>query len=182
MKKTICSAVNGHHVEIVREAMLCKNLKEIINAPCVLFHLAKEKALKFDITPPQGTVLRELKEDYVTQMHKSYPFGHWHTPLQFAILVKFNVNIGLFNEKTGELMAWCLRYPNGLLTALQVEEKHKRKGYAEVVVKAMAKMLAMDQEDSYATIVTGNSPSQGLFEKLKYINTELVVTWMEFRP
>lgn len=119
-KRIVFSAISDHHVDVVKETMYSMKFKQYMSNSCYLFHLPKEKALEFDITPRPGTVLHELSEDHVTQMHQVYPFSEWHTIFQFTLVVRFNVNVGLFDEMTGELMGWCLRYPNGLLNALQV--------------------------------------------------------------
>lgn len=75
---------------------------------------------------------------------------------------------GLFNENR-ELVAWCLSMPTGSLAILQVDEKHQRKGFGEIVTKAITKKIASESEnDITANIVFDNFKSSNLFTKLGF--------------
>lgn len=80
----------------------------------------------------------------------------------------YNAHIGLFNE-TDELVAWCLRMDIGSLATLQVDEKHFRKGYGEIVTKAISKKIASECDSDITTnVVLSNIKSLSLFEKLGF--------------
>ncbi|KAG5676071.1 hypothetical protein PVAND_005925 [Polypedilum vanderplanki] len=55
--------------------------------------------------------------------------------------IKYHISMGLF-DSNDNLIAWCLRYDNGSLGVLQVDQKHLRKGFGEIVVRAMIKKIA----------------------------------------
>lgn len=83
-------------------------------------------------------------------------------------MIENNTNVGLFNE-TGELVAWCLKLDFGSLAALQVDEKHLRKGYGEIVTKEISKKIATECDvDITSNIVHANFKSKNLFQKLGF--------------
>lgn len=55
-------------------------------------------------------------------------------------MIKYNPNVGLLNGD--DLIGWCLIYDVGALAALQVKEKHLRKGFATLLVKAITKKFS----------------------------------------
>lgn len=79
------------------------------------------------------------------------------------------MSIGLFGDD-GELLAWCLRYDNGSLALLQVDEQHLRKGYGSLVAKAISKRIAIEfDSDVTAMIVKHNQKSMNMFTKLGFV-------------
>lgn len=87
-------------------------------------------------------------------------------------LIIHNENIGLFNEDE-QLVAWCLSLRTGSLAVLQVDEKHQRKGYGEIVTKAIVKKIAIESDINItANIVFDNIKSNNLFEKLGFKNID----------
>lgn len=76
--------------------------------------------------------------------------------------------MGLFDDK-GELVAWCLQLDSCSLSTLQVDEKHLRKGYGEIVAKAICKKIGEESElDVSSNIVHTNVKSLNLFTKLGF--------------
>lgn len=87
-------------------------------------------------------------------------------------MIDFNPNVALFNE-AGEMVAWCLKLDFGSLGLLQVDENHRRKGYGEIVAKAITKKIASEcNEDITSNILPTNFKSLNLFEKLGYENVD----------
>lgn len=83
-------------------------------------------------------------------------------------LIDNNKSVGLFKDN-GELVAWCLSMDVGSLSILQVNEKHLRKGYGEIVAKATTKKIALESEiDVTANVVLANFKSLNLFTKLGF--------------
>jgi predicted GNAT family acetyltransferase len=83
-------------------------------------------------------------------------------------MIENNTNLGLFNE-SNELVAWCLKLDFGSLAALQVDEKHLRKGYGEIVTKAISKKIAVECDvDVTCNIIHANFKSKNLFLKLGF--------------
>lgn len=83
-------------------------------------------------------------------------------------MIEHNTNVGLYNE-LDKLVAWCLRLDFGSLLALQVDENHLRKGYGEIVTKAIAKKIAHENDvDITSNIIHENINSLNLFTKLGF--------------
>jgi hypothetical protein len=70
-------------------------------------------------------------------------------------LIKFNITVGLFNA-SNELVARCLQLDNGSLALYHVDEKHEDKGYGEIVVKEIARRVAIEQDIDVAVNVTAS--------------------------
>lgn len=87
-------------------------------------------------------------------------------------MIENNTNVGLFNDAK-ELVAWCLKLDFGSLAALQVDENNLRKGYGEIITKAMSKKIATECDvDVTANIIHANFKSKNLFEKLRFQEIE----------
>lgn len=55
-----------------------------------------------------------------------------------------------------------------MFISLQTHDKHRKRGYAALVTKALAKKVAEMGHDSYAGIGDDNNSSQRLFGKLGF--------------
>lgn len=85
-----------------------------------------------------------------------------------AYLIEHNVSVGLFDE-SGQLLAWCLTFDFGSLAALQVEESQMRKGYGEIVTRAITQKIAEENDiDVTSNYVDGNIRSHNLATKIGF--------------
>lgn len=83
-------------------------------------------------------------------------------------MIANNVSVGLFNESI-ELVAWCMVFDFGSLAALQVVEKYQRRGFGEIIAKAITKKIAIENDiDVTSFYVDGNLASQRLVEKIGF--------------
>lgn len=83
-------------------------------------------------------------------------------------LIEHNTSVGLF-DADGELVAWCLVFDFGSLAALQVDENHYRKGYGEIVTRAITKKIAEENDvDVTSNYVDGNIRSHNLVTKIGF--------------
>lgn len=68
----------------------------------------------------------------------------------------------------------------GAIAILQTLQQYKRKGYAAILVKLLAKKLALDNTDSITYIVRKNIISQTLFKSLGFkLNNN--VRWIQYK-
>jgi predicted GNAT family acetyltransferase len=87
---------------------------------------------------------------------------------KIKILIKYNISLGLFNE-SNELVAWIIQIDTGSLAILQVDENYLRKGYGEIVTRAMIKKIATEFEiDVTTNVEETNEISTALFAKLNF--------------
>lgn len=83
-------------------------------------------------------------------------------------LIEHNMSVGLF-DADDELVAWCLVFDFGSLAALQVDENHYRKGYGEIVTRAITKKIAEENDvDVTSNYVDGNIRSHNLVTKIGF--------------
>jgi RimJ/RimL family protein N-acetyltransferase len=79
--------------------------------------------------------------------------------------------IGLENEQTGELVAWCVTYDYGALGMLQTKETHRGKGLGRIAVKLMITKLFKEcdySSQAFCFIEAQNVASMRLFESLGF--------------
>ncbi|XP_031619018.1 uncharacterized protein LOC116338095 [Contarinia nasturtii] len=144
------------------------NVKITEDSPDLLYYLAKEEALKFDVKVPEGIELRPINEPHdIKKVISVYPHPRQSFPDYLQQLAKYNPNVGAFTTD-GALVAWIFRYPSGLLGILQADQKYKGKGYAALVTKCLSKKVAEMGHDVYSAIIEDNKPSRSLFTKLGF--------------
>lgn len=81
-------------------------------------------------------------------------------------VIRLNFSTGLFNSKTGELVAWCLTLETGALGTLQIDEKYAGKKMGEATyIEQMIKCNSLDNE-VVGYILHQNSFSHGMSMKL----------------
>ncbi|XP_055920168.1 uncharacterized protein LOC129951846 [Eupeodes corollae] len=142
-------------------------------------HIEMEKALEFNLDPPQGITLSGVRIEDVDLINYHWPHNFPGSEKFVDRLVRLSQNIGAYDEN-GNLVAWCLVLPLGGLGLLQVLDSHKRKGLGSLVVKAMAKMNAEKGLETMAPVLDGNIASQTMFERLGFRKIQEIF-WF-FRP
>lgn len=117
---------------------------------------------------PKGFRLGSLTKANATAINSVWPHRSEGSVSYVEYLIDHNESIGLFT-KDGKLVAWCLSMTTGSLALLQVDENHLRKGYGEIVAKAITKKVALESGiDVTANIVFANYKSANLFTKLGF--------------
>lgn len=117
--------------------------------------------------PPNFRVASLTKEnaDFVK---KAWTHGSEFSGKTCSYLIQHNPSVGLFNP-AGDLVAWCLVFDFGSLAALQVDENHFRKGYGEIVTRAITKKIAEENDiDVTSNYVDGNIRSHNLVTKIGF--------------
>lgn len=110
------------------------------------------------------------------KVNSAWPHRYEGSDKFISYSIKFHMSIGLFDDKD-ELLAWSLRYDNGSLGVLQVDEKHLRKGYGNLIAKALSRRIAVEDDgDVMSLIVNKNVKSIDMFTKIGFEPTGLH-TW-----
>lgn len=105
------------------------------------------------------------------QINLAWPHRYEGSDEFISYSIKFHMSVGLFDDG-GKLMAWCLRYDNGSIALLQVDEQHMRKGFGSLLAKVMSKKIAVEfDSDVTAMIVDQNKKSIGMFTKLGFVDS-----------
>ncbi|XP_017013228.2 uncharacterized protein [Drosophila takahashii] len=146
--------------------------KELFMVESIWYSASKELVDSFTIEVPSGITLLNLAPEDAETINEIWPH---HAPgsINFVrSLIKNNVHLGAYDDN-GKLVAWCLRLPIGSLGLLQVLESHKRLGLGSLLVKSMAKKISAMGDKVLSPVVTENTASRGMFEKIgfRYIGT-----------
>lgn len=144
------------------------DMKKVFDDVTVMMHISKENAKKFEIVIPEGTSLRTLSENDAAKINSIWPHASHDSEKFIAYCIKYNPSVGLYSQDN-QLLSWCLYHDFGLLLALQTDPNHLRKGFAEIVTKAIAKKIAEDLNfDCAASIIKDNFKSINLFKKIGF--------------
>ena len=149
---------------IKKEGLITLNDKDLI-----MVHMSCENAKNLQYEVPQGLVIRRLSNSDIEKVNSAWPNRYKGSEKLLLYCIDTNFSLGLFDEKSGELLAWCLENDVNSLFVLQVDENHLRKGYATIITKALSKLIADERGiDINTTIICSNVKSRGLFEKLSF--------------
>jgi len=151
---------------------------ESIATATILYKIKKEVAKNFEINPPTGIVLKQLTKDNVKTINEIWPHRYPGSERFLGRLIHYNMSLGAFKEDTGEIMAWCLILPIRALGALHVKKEYKRQGLGSLLVRAMSKKFADQNEDTIAPVVVQNIPSRNMFEKIGFKEIDNIY-WVE---
>ncbi|XP_050082233.1 uncharacterized protein LOC126569295 [Anopheles aquasalis] len=164
------SAYHDTHRAAMLEIIQKHNLQLIFDLPTETRYLRKEAALQFTIDVPAGTSLRPLSGEDAVKANALWPHRAKGSEFLLKRLALWNASVGLFDESTNEMLAWCFRLTPGPNGALEVPVEHRRKGYGTLVTKALAVKLAEMGCISYGFILKRNTASIDMFRKLGFEN------------
>ncbi|XP_043647482.1 uncharacterized protein LOC122616187 [Drosophila teissieri] len=133
----------------------------------VWYTASKELVDSFTIQVPPGITLRNVNLEDAETINEIWPHRAPGSIEFVRSLIKYNMNLGAYDDN-GKLVAWCLRLPIGSLGLLQVLESHKRLGLGSLMVKSMAKKISGSGDQVLAPVVTKNTASRCMFEKLGF--------------
>ena len=113
---------------------------------------------------PAGVVLRALRDADAPLIDSRWTYRSDHSLVMVRAMVRAGLGcLGI--EEDGALRGWVLRYLDGSLGMLWVEEADRRKGYAaRLIARARADMEAAGVT-CFAYIVDGNAPSELCFAR-----------------
>ncbi|XP_034099505.1 uncharacterized protein LOC117564728 [Drosophila albomicans] len=131
------------------------------------YRATKEIVATFSIEPPADITLRKLEIGDAETVNEIWPHRAEGSVEFVKLLIENNVSVGAC-DKNGTLIAWCLRLPLGSLGLLQVVATHKRLGLGSLMVRYLSKKIAELGEEVLSPVVTENTPSRRMFEKLGF--------------
>lgn len=133
---------------------------------CYLFHLSREVGLMLNNVPPDDVIIKSLTYMDAKLINSVYPLRDETTADLFDRLIKYNPNLGVFDKDTGQLLAWCVQFQSGELSALQVKSAdQKRQGLATLVLIEMIRTVAENGFEPFGIISTRNKPPLMMADK-----------------
>lgn len=144
------------------------NLKIHGDRTAVCYYLPRDDALELEVTLPPKMYMRPLNDSHVIKINSAWPHRYLGSDQFISYSIKYHESVGLFDDAE-ELLAWSLRYDNGSLGVLQVDENHLRKGYGSLIAKALSRKIAEAFEsDITALIKYDNFESMSMFTNLGF--------------
>ncbi|XP_039482569.1 uncharacterized protein LOC120445950 isoform X1 [Drosophila santomea] len=163
-----CSSIPSRHIDALDGLVESKGLGLVFRDYTNLYFMKAEDALKLKVEPPDGFVLRPLSVADAPLVNEEWPNHHVGSLFFIERQIRLCVSVGLYQEDTQELVAWCIRLQGGYLGALQVKASHKRRGFGSVVTREIAYRLAAEGHDVMALVGPLNKPSSEVFSKLGF--------------
>lgn len=122
---------------------------------------------------PDECELKPLDLSRIPLMHSVWPHRNKDHPeiseKFLETVTRLNGGVGLFLKKDDSLVSWVLHSDWGGLLALQTLDEHKGKGYGKIVVQAIIKQLAENENlDSVLFVVENNIAPEKIFASLGY--------------
>ncbi|XP_004530387.1 uncharacterized protein LOC101459971 [Ceratitis capitata] len=133
-----------------------------------IYHLPRDQALTADVNCPPGFQMRPLHNADAALINDLWHANNAGTLEIITRLIAYNNNVGVYVEKTGELVAWCIRCQSGFLGMLHVKHTFRRFGLASLLCLALTREVALRNEDVRAMIHEYNEPSKRLCKKLGF--------------
>ncbi|XP_017835038.1 uncharacterized protein LOC108594385 isoform X2 [Drosophila busckii] len=156
---------NNVYKQLIVERQLC--LEREMNTK--FYSMPCEKAKLMKISCPSGYYLDKVRLEHAVLINELWPARHAGSLKLIELLIEHNTSVGLYEQETGQLCAWCLRLQSGFLGALQVLETHQRRGFAAVVAAAISQKIAKELEQDVTALVSmDNAPAARVFEKLHF--------------
>nr|XP_018906360.1 PREDICTED: uncharacterized protein LOC109036529 [Bemisia tabaci] len=106
------------------------------------------------------------------ELIRSNWFNHPDAAEYIPALIKHNPSLGVYSRATGELCAWVLFSEFCALTMLHTVERHRRKGYSQLLINAICKRLLPEGLIVGAAVILENTASLRLFESLKFKSSQ----------
>lgn len=116
-----------------------------------------------------------LKEENVAMIDDVWPHKYPGSDIYLKKLIHFNGGLGVFSKADDSLCSWIFKNHLLGLGVLQTVEKHRKKGYAKLLIKAVAKSMAEEGLDVHTCIVRHNSVSQNIFKNLGFNHVDNIM-------
>lgn len=162
----VCSAPDFSET-VLKEVFQSLNVDFLWEAISIKYTLSREDCLKLEFEVPEGLHLKKLKVKHASIANKHWPYSCEGSEFFLKRLAAWNTSIGLFNDY-GEMLAWSFCWPTGAIGPLEVAKNHLRKGYGSLIAKAIAKEVAKEGLNCYGTVVSNNTVSKTMFDKLGF--------------
>ncbi|XP_050082232.1 uncharacterized protein LOC126569294 [Anopheles aquasalis] len=166
------SSLLARHRQPVIDVITAKGLAMEYDSETYLYFMSKEQCNALPLHVPDGFILKDLSGDDAAIANEHWPNRHTGSLFFLQRLAAWNPCVGLYEQSTGKMVAWCFRLQAGALGALQVDPDYLRRGFGTVVTIAIAKKVAALGHDCYALVNGTNIPSRRMFQGLGFEHTD----------
>nr|XP_034835437.1 glycine N-acyltransferase-like protein 3 [Maniola hyperantus] len=137
-----------------------------------LKHFLDRSSKQFEISNnPPDTYVAELKPGHLHIVDKTWTFHSEKSYRFFQSLLENHLIYALYSTKDDSPVAWVTISWKGTLTHLYTIEEHRRKGYAEHILKVAVNDQLSKGKDVLGHTLENNLKAQKLFDKLSFERT-----------
>lgn len=170
------------HAPIVKEV---SSHRQVNFRDYTLVHLVYLPDLSHLVAPAIDSELESrissLNLSHVDLVNKSWKFGGGKKGQRNVEHLISNFPTCCITDSQGQPVSWILVYDYCAMGLLHTLPEHRRKGYARVLVSAMAKKLHTQGYPVYCFIEEGNELSHKLFKSMGFIeDPSYRAAWFEF--
>ncbi|EDW03369.1 uncharacterized protein LOC6562000 [Drosophila grimshawi] len=163
------SALHQTHHSIYKEFQVERGLCLEREMKTIMYRLPCEKANELQINCPFGYYLDSVRLEHADLINDRWSARHPGSLKLIQLLIENNTSVGLYEQKTDQLCAWCLRLQSGFLGALEVLPTHQRRGFGMLIVAAISKDIACDLNQDVTALVNIQNPTAcRVFDKLDF--------------
>lgn len=127
-----------------------------------------DKALKVTYSIPEDILLKPLTPEVTPEIIEYLPYRSAYTEMLFRFSIESMGSVGAYRKSTGELMAWCLLYPNECHSALTVKPEHRGQGLGKLLARKLMLDRALENKPSHCMIKKENLVSEHIFRSLGF--------------
>uniref|UniRef100_A0A336MHH5 CSON000006 protein n=1 Tax=Culicoides sonorensis TaxID=179676 RepID=A0A336MHH5_CULSO len=162
-----CRCIYSEFLPVLNDVIQALKMYKSYEMSCYLVHLPRQIPLMWEnIEPPEDITFKPLKLEHAKIISRVYPLRDQSSPQMFERTIKYNISLGAFDTKTDKLLAWCMQFQSGEMTALQViDDKYRRTGLAAILTAAVGRKVAELGFDLYGKIDVNNEPPQKFIQK-----------------
>lgn len=175
-----CVGTNPDNEKLFKAVASEKHCLFRVRSVCHMMIL-KDMACLLDVDC-SGISLGSLNKSHIEMINHTWKFGEKDSLRMIQNMVKNFLSCCVLDAE-GRPVSWILSYENCAIGVLYTLPEHRGKGYARVVVSAMAKKLHTEGYPVYCFIEEENTVSLQLFKKLGFTEDPLYRhTWFDFTP
>ncbi|XP_054455882.1 glycine N-acyltransferase [Anoplopoma fimbria] len=163
----LCLGINLRHIEIFKAVASEKGVSSRKLAVCHLMRL--EDVSNLPSLDSTGISLRSLDESHVGLVNQTWKFGKNEGSLRMIGNMLANFPSCCVLDREGKPASWILTYASCAMGMLYTLPEHRGKGYAKVLISAIAKRLHAQGYPVYCFIEEENQVSHRLFKSLGFI-------------
>lgn len=97
--------------EVYRKAILefikAEELEIFVDSPTTMVYMSYEDAINLQYEVPEGLVLRRLSKSDAKKINSVWPHKYQGSENFLSYIIDVNLSVGLYDEKTEELLSWC---------------------------------------------------------------------------
>lgn len=103
------SAIHETHHGIYKSLLAERQLRMDREMKTIMYHMPFSKAQMLQITCPTGYYLDSVRVEHAELINDLWSARHVGSLKLIQLLIEHNTSVGLYDQETGELCAWCLR-------------------------------------------------------------------------